>query len=711
MIRPSPMRAQHVVRPEPAPVGLGGERAWPCIDGGNRQGHPSRTGRGDHGATLAVLTQPAKPIDESPGCSTTLLMRRYVNHRVPLGLLLTFALAGEAAVSTAIARADSRPSDTGPASPAVIGLVPGAAHVRSGPGRLPISGPVTIILRPDATGTAGYAAECLRGELNRLFGLEAIIAREPGNPRTDGVAVFVEDQTPQSSPDAVARFPDLPAPTEDGYLLGVFPEKRASLICGFGGNGVIRGVFALAGLTVAEGSGAAWPEGCISDSPDLRIRLTRDILASNRSSGTMTREQALTCELDWWARWGLNYALMPSGLAKDGQEPARLVRWFVGEAHRRGMKAGVNLGGRSLCPSDPVEMDRYLSRARHLLDLGCDFFLVLFDDLPRDRLGGHCDRCIRDFGASLAAEQCHILESLDDVLQGAGSGGQLIWCPTYYSLGMTGYIGAAEGPDKYFTILGRSTRVRHTCMCHCAFDRQFCAYLDSKGLTNRIWWYNGIRTDYYMVSRAFDGYDMWGPPLRIPGLKDFRSFFSPFENGWLMPSFTSANTSLHPCVAPLVTAGRDERGRTVIPPSSWEELAHLPGCVQGLYLCSASTPYHIALAGIFAAHPALFDQERAQGAIADAVFSRGASRHVLAWQAAYARAQMLLARGRGRPLAAEITALTDKMGVSEKALRDCVAHGKPALPAPLPAALLDEMNAWRLKLLSLASSHLPTRPP
>lgn len=629
--------------------------------------------------------------------------------------ILASVVAGATAISTAAAaQPPFQRVGTEPANQAAISLVPPVNHVQNGPGRLAVTGPVTILLPPVDDAVASYAAKCLGEELNRLFGLQTSVVRQPYRPSTDETCVVINDQSVLSSPLA-SMFRDLPERREDGYLLGVMPDERKIIVHGSRGNGVIRGVFALAGLLSVDGGGAAWPQVFISDTPDIRIRFARGIFPNKQSAGKMTQEQALTCELDWWARWGLNHALIPSGLTGGQEEQNRLIRWFVKEAHRRGMKAGANLGGRSLCPSDPAEMKQYIERARRLRDLGCDFFLVLFDDLPRDRLGGHCDRCVRAFGGSLAAEQRYILESLCELLPGAGDDLPIFWCPTYYSLGMTGYIGGPEDPDEYFTILGGSARVRQSYVFHCAFDREFNAYLDEKGLKNRIWWYNGIRTDYYMVSRTFDGYDMWGPPLRIPGLKDFQSFFSPFDNGWLMPSFTSADPSLHPCVAPLATAHRDNLGRTMIPQSSWEELAHLPERMEGLYLCSATTPYHIALAGIFAAHPSRFDQQRARAAIADAMFSRGAPQHVLAWQTGYARAQMILARSQERPLTlesnAEIISLTGEMEIGEKALQDCLARGRPALPASLAAALLDEMSAWRLKVRSLATSHPSAQPP
>ncbi|HOW19202.1 MAG TPA: hypothetical protein PLC79_09210, partial [Phycisphaerae bacterium] len=460
-------------------------------------------------------------------------------------------------------------------------------------------------------------------------------------------------------------------------------------------------------LAARDGRGCFLPEALVSDTPDMRMRFTRGILSDLRLSSEMSAEERLTCALDWWARWGLNYAIIPHEATSPAQGQDRRTRWFVEAAHIRGMKAGASLGGRSLCPSDAAAMNAYLSRARHLLTLGCDFLLVLFDDLPRERLGGHCERCVRRFGGSLAAEQRFILEAVAEVLSEFGADRRLIWCPTYYSLGMTGYAGGAEGPDAYFSILGRSARVRQAYMFHCAFDRRFNAYLDAKGLKHRLWWYNGIRTAYYMVSRDFGDYQGWGPRLTIPGLKDFRSFFPPFENGWLMPGYDAADPSLHPCVAPLAQAARDEHGRTIIPRASWQELAHLPECMEGVYLCGASDPYAIALAAVFGAHPARFDQDRAQEAILDAIFSHGGSRYAVPWQRAYSQAQLLLARSQGRPLTSDgravIRKLLAEMEAMHQSLRQCVAGGKPALPGPVVESLLTEMRQWQARIDSLAA--------
>jgi len=587
-------------------------------------------------------------------------------------------------------------------------IIPEPSDVRTGPGRVLLSKGVAISTKGASSGPVVYAAEYLRSELFRRFQIGATLIQDTTATPHDGVLVVMGETSDPKLMSDHAQLAGMPGPGPDGYLVGVFPGRREVVVAGNGGNGVIRGASALAQLTVADGGRHFWPQAMLSDTPEMEIRMTRGILFDGKVPAGMSIRDVARCELDWWARWGLNYTLLPARTVRGLEKDDAYIRWCFREGRRRGMKVGMNLGGRSLCPSDSSQMKAYLSKARHWLALGCDFLVVLFDDLPSKRTGGHCERCVEKFGGSLASEQRHVLEALQDVLAEFGSDRKLVWCPTYYSLGMTGYIGAAEGPEAYFTILGASAKVRKAWMYHCAFGRDFTEYLDGKGLTRRIWWYNGIRTYYYMVSRRFDGYHAWGEPLRIPGLKDFQSFFSPFEHGWLMPTSARADPSLHPSVSPLVPASRDERDRTVIPSASWQELAHLPERMDGLYLCGSSTPYHTALAAIFAAHPRRFDQPRAERAVMEAMFGRGGADYATSWQAAYSQAQMILARAEGSPLTGDplraIRDLSATMAAMETNLRSCAKRGSPALPTSFLAPLLDEMSSWRRRIRSLAGA-------
>lgn len=569
--------------------------------------------------------------------------------------------------------------------------------------RLDISSGVVITLPEHAPLPFVHAATCLQTELRQRYQVKAVLDSAPVSDSGSRVRVVfgLTDGTEPLWPDAAPP----PAPGPDGYALGVFPERRLAVLSAGTGNGAIRGAFALADLTLAQSAGAAWPRTLVSDTPELGIRFARTMFRRPVPKG-MTRQEAAQCELDWWSRWGLNTTLVPPQLDEPGSAGFEHARWYLQEARKRGMQVVANLGGRSLCAGDPKQMSTYLEKARRQLAFGYDGLVVLFDDLPSTRTGGHCERCIQVFGASLAREQRHILESLHRVLQEFGPDRKLVWCPTYYSLGMTGYIGAAEGPEAYFTTLAASPGVRGSWMFHCAFNRGFLEYLDNLGFTRRIWWYNGIRTQYYMVSRDLDGYDSWGPRLVIPGVKDLPSFFSPFENGWLMPGFRPADAALHRCVSPLAVASRDADDRVIIPPDSHTELREIGRHMDGAYFCGATTPYHTALMGLFATHPRAFDATTASRNVLVAMFGRRGGPAAEEWETAYGAAQLILARAQGIPLTGtagdQFQKLIALMAVQERGLRTAIDEPARPLPSAVLTPLLDDMESTRHLLVSCA---------
>jgi hypothetical protein len=563
--------------------------------------------------------------------------------------------------------------------------------------RLAISGGVTIRIAAPASDSATHAAAYLKSELHRQFGIESTVGDAPPPPTSPVVEVILAEMG--GTDPVITDASEGPALGLDGYVLTISAERRQAVLMGGGGNGLIRGVFALAQLTTTQPGEASWPQTALRDTPEMEIRITREILSDRAVPKGMDREQFARYQLDWWARWGLNHTFLPASATKSQSAQEQFAKWYLHEGHDRGMKVGANLGGRSLCASDEVGMARYLSDARRLLGLGCDFLVILFDDLPSTRTAGHCERCVKQFGGSLAREQRHILESVQKLVDESGADRKLIWCPTYYSLGMTGYRDAAEGPEAYFSVLGESPAVRKAWMYHCAFDGTFNAYLDAKGLRRRIWWYNGIRTPYYMVSRTFDGYEGWGKRMVIPGVKEFQGFFPPFENGWLMPSFRPADESQHPCVSPLVVATRDADGRTVIPPASWDELRQLAKRSDGVYFCGDRMPYHIAMAGLFGAHPSTFDAEAAAKTVMTVMFGEEGCKFAKQWEDAYERAQMLLARAEGQSVSEQslhtAEALTVTMSKLESQLRTCVDTKPSALHRDIVDSVIEEMAAWR----------------
>jgi hypothetical protein len=586
-------------------------------------------------------------------------------------------------------------------------FMPEPTMLQTGDQRMSLSGGIIIQTRSSAGNPAGLAAHYLRLELHRRVGVEVTVDASASSESAPRALIILADSTDPELGQLLAGAALIPMPGPDGYLVSVSPDRRLAVVVGTGGGGIIQGAFALAQWTHINADGPYWRQATFSQTPAMQIRIARSITFGHRKIDGMDEEALALAQLDWWARWGLNYTFLPSKARGEQPKEQVFARWYIREAHARGMKVGANMGGRSLCAADPNEMAAYAEKARRALLTGCDFVQVLFDDLPSTRTAGHCERCVERFGGSLAREQRHILESLQETVEQFGPDRKLIWCPTYYSLGMTGYRQAAEGPEAYFSILGQSPAVRRAWMYHCAFDREFNAYLDSKGLARRIWWYNGIRTPYYMVSREFDGFEGWGKRLVIPGVKDFQSFFSPFENGWLLPSYASADPSQHPCVAPLVPASRDAHERILIPRESWEELKQIGGRVDGIYYCGGTTPYHIAMTGLFAVCPERFDPRQAAEIVRAAMFGPAGGKLAGRWQEAYEECQLILARAEGRPLSGQaltkVQELIAAMAECESGLREENRTQAVGLPSPVLEALLDEMSDWQARVRTCAT--------
>jgi len=176
----------------------------------------------------------------------------------------------------------SLPTDMGHASPAAASLVPPAACTRGGPGRLAVS-KATIVLGRSAAPTARYAAQCLQAEFSRLFNMDVAVSHPGDALHSDSVLIFVNDAGEEPLPECFAMLRELPIPGEDGFRLGVFPQEKAAVVLGYGGNGVVRGVFALARLAGSDGRGCFLPEVLISDTPDMRMRFTRGIFSDSQT--------------------------------------------------------------------------------------------------------------------------------------------------------------------------------------------------------------------------------------------------------------------------------------------------------------------------------------------------------------------------------------------------------------------------------------------
>ena len=493
---------------------------------------------------------------------------------------------------------------------------------------LPASGgemapvPSTILVRSCDTGspTLTYAAERVVAELRALYGLQASVdtgAKDPFKAAPGNTGVIVLGQPGKSAP--LAKWCRKNSQTSarglppDGYHILPQAKPWRVVIAANTDVGAWYGACAwMDSLRAGPDGVVSAPLGQVHDAPALAIRFSRGLGGNDH----LTRIEDAIPSLDWWARWRMN-------VAHVGQLPDSSLKAYLAEAHKRGIRVVRGLGVRNLCAADESAVARCAEEFRSFLQLGGDGVSALWDDLPHNRCRGHCDRCRERFGTnSLPREITHVLDALCDVAAQSPGRPLILWCPPHYSESRY-----KEMPDKdFFREIGASRKVREqTAMYFCEFAADKTTLLDRVGITNRVWWYNGLRTVYHISHNWPTTPEM---KLSIPGVKSFAApDFARFEVGWKTGIGVLSNGTVVP-----------------IPEKAWQDLHSLPERYQGYYPCTAGHPYHAAISGLFAFSPGEFDQAEADRVIFRAIFGPGCDKPARAWSDAYVQFQVWMAQ-------------------------------------------------------------------
>ena len=489
--------------------------------------------------------------------------------------------------------------------------------------------PTTIVVRScgKSSPTLAYAVERIVAELHTVHGLQATgeeQAADPFKPVGANTGVVVLGRLSESAPLAKwcrDRGVDLSnlASLPDGYHIFAQAKPWRVVIAADTDLGAWYGACAwMDSLRDAADGAVSTPLGVVHDAPALAIRFTRGLGSGEHLSPP---EEAIP-SLDWWARWRMN-------VTHTGQHSEPVLRGFFTEAHKRGIRVVRGLGVRNLCAADDRAVARCAEEFRSFLNLGGDGSSALWDDLPHDRCRGHCDRCRERFGTnSLPHEIVRVLEALCDVA--AQSPGQplILWCPPHYSENRYPEL----SDEVFFRVIGASRKVREqTQMYYCEFAPEKTVVLDHAGLTNRVWWYNGLRTVYHVSHNWPCQPEM---KLTIPGVKSFDApDFARFEVGWKTGIGVSGDGTVLP-----------------VPDKAWQDLRTLPARYQGYYPCTAGHPYHAAISGLFAFSPREFEQANADRVVFRAIFGPSSDEPARAWSDAYVQFQVWLARTSSSPL-------------------------------------------------------------
>lgn len=542
---------------------------------------------------------------------------------------------------------------------------------------LPASGgelapvPKTITVRScgNTSPTLAYAVQRIVAELRAVHGLQAggeEAAADPFQSTAEEAGVVILGRPSESAPlakwcrDRGLDLSGLASPP-DGYRIVAQSRPWRIVIVADSDAGVWYGACAWMDSLRDTADGAlSTPLGEARDAPALAIRFTRGLGSGER----LSRLEEMIPSLDWWARWRMN-------VTHVGQHSEPVLRGFLSEAHNRGIRVVRGLGVRNLCAADDLAVARCAEEFRSFLQLGGDGASALWDDLPHDRCRGHCDRCRERFGTnSLPHEIVRILEALCDVAAHSPGHPLILWCPSHYSEDRYPEL----SDEAFFRVIGASPKIRRqTQMYYCEFAAEKLAVLDQAGITNRVWWYNGLRTVYHV------SHNWPSPPgikLTIPGLKSFEEpDFARFEVGWKTGIGVRSDGTLLP-----------------VPDKAWQDLRTLPARYQGYYPCTPGHPYHAAVSGLFSFNPGKFDQAAADRVVFRTIFGPGCDRPAREWSDAYVQFQVWLAQTADSPITdaqmADAQRRLAQWRAWSREVRGCARQGHSLLsPAILEATL------------------------
>ena len=524
-----------------------------------------------------------------------------------------------------------------------------------------------------ASPTLTYARDRVVAELQALYALRAhgesgatSLMAPPGSDQALVVLCRL-DRSPdlqqwcrQQGLDLV-KPPPLPA---QGYHIVCRAKPARVVIAADSDVGVWYGACAWLDSLQEKDGRVLMPVGIASDGPALAIRFSRGM----GSGAPGTRWQQAMTSLDWWARWRMNVAHTDGFSGKALQD-------YLAEAHKRGIRVVRGLGVRNLCAADDAALAARVEEVRNFLQLGGDGVSMLWDDLPHDRCRGHCERCRARFGTnSLPYEIVHILEAICSAAGPASAKPLVLWCPPHYSESRY-----PEMPDEtFFRVIGASEPVRRqTHMYFCEFAPEKTLLLDQLGITNRVWWYNGLRTVYH-VSHHWPTEP--GMKLSLPGVRSLDGpDFARFEVGW--------KTGIGVC---------DDGNVLPVPAKTWQDLQTLPSRYQGYYPCTAGHPYHAAISGLYAFSPAHFDQAQADRVVFRAIFGPGSAVPARAWSDTYVGLQIWLSQSvqsnATQPRTAEAQRRIEQWRAYARQVQACASADRTLLPQPMVQSALARMT-------------------
>jgi len=246
---------------------------------------------------------------------------------------------------------------------------------------------------------------------------------------------------------------------KESYAIDFIKErgKKWIIVAGEDSIGCIYGGYSLMQLITSDKNSVGIDLFSIRDYPSVNQRSLRGIgeyigmklqlvskshyLGRFVTATEIHDDQLMIPCLDWLAQNRINYFHVLAGLKYNSKLPSRLPH-LVHEAHRRGIKivggfrpVGGGEGGETHpCYCKEEDIKKVLGFYEQFLDAGCDAVYFMADDYEKDKLKGHCEKCIAKFGG-LAGEQQFILHKIIDLAHKKGlTDDDILFCPTFYDI-------------------------------------------------------------------------------------------------------------------------------------------------------------------------------------------------------------------------------------------------------------------------------------
>jgi len=343
--------------------------------------------------------------------------------------------------------------------------------------RIPLDGPVCVVNLASGE-VVDYAIERLRRDLKERMSLDV----KTGEGARSGARLIIKLKIKPSRP--------------EGYVITSSTSKNTLVwtVAGNDPNGVLYGTFTVRQLienaSAAAGKAVVPADVSVEDWPTMKTRLLPSEIYS--ISDDDPKRQEKINRLEWSSFWRFN------AFWRSAKAPRENIAYIARLGKRRGMTLygidgfyamakirGVDDG---MCPLNPETLDYFRKRFEKCAGAGCGGLILLFDDLPRNVRNHHtrCPKCKVRF-KSLAQWQLIFIKVMVDVAQKHGIK-KMIVCPTPYS--KNSYTGK-EYAD-YFKIFCGPDFMKDVLVFHCDFYTSEVKKLGELGLTNYIWWNNGL---------------------------------------------------------------------------------------------------------------------------------------------------------------------------------------------------------------------------